>query len=41
MMASEMERRDRQRRGKLVALAVAVIIVSSAVAVLFWKIQTS
>ncbi len=41
MMASEVERRGRQRRGKLLALAVAVVIVSSAVAVLFWKIQTS
>ncbi len=41
MMASEMERRGRQRRGKLLALAVGVIVVSSVVAVLFWKIQTS
>jgi polysaccharide chain length determinant protein (PEP-CTERM system associated) len=41
MMASELELRTRRRRGKMVVLAVGVVILSSAVAVAFWKIQTS
>lgn len=41
MMASEVELRARRRRGKLVALALGVIAVSSAAAVLLWKLQTS
>ena len=41
MMASEMELRAARRRGKLAALAVGVVVLSSAVALLFWKLQTS
>ena len=41
MMASEVELRAARRRGKLAALAVGVVVISSAVALLVWKLQTS
>jgi polysaccharide chain length determinant protein (PEP-CTERM system associated) len=41
MMASERDRRAKRRRKLLVGLAVAVMAVSSAVAVLLWRFQAS
>jgi len=41
MMASEREMRAVRRRHKLVALAACVMVISSAVAVLLWKLQAS
>jgi polysaccharide chain length determinant protein (PEP-CTERM system associated) len=39
MMASERERRTKRRRLKLLSLGAAVVVVSSAVAILLWRIQ--
>ncbi len=41
IMASEFDLRARRRRGRLVAFAVGVVVLSSAAAMVFWKLQTS
>ncbi len=39
MMASERERRTRRRRLRLLSLGAAVVVVSSVVALVLWKVQ--
>jgi polysaccharide chain length determinant protein (PEP-CTERM system associated) len=39
MMASERERRNRKRRLKLLSLGAAVVVLSSAVVLVLWKLQ--